>query len=287
MFRPGEKVCVSHNKFGYHSIPLEEVLEKDMVTLVPTEKSCEDRGIVWGPENFEKVFTDNLTMVALNPIKGWREDANCTAFRSFLIEMDTGDLKHQLEYIKTLGLPYSACVFSGNKSLHFLVTVDQDFPDEETYRIFSEWILNICTLADQLTKNPSRGIRIPGAHRDVDKKQRLVEIRGVTKLQDLADWLKLRPECRPKKHEKKVPKDSIDAYNVKRWVRDKLRKGLDSSKSRNAQWYAIAYEFALSGYSEDDTLAFLDQYFTPDRTFKAKEWRTTIRSAFKHVNSGR
>ena len=285
MFRPGEEVCVSYNKYGYHSVPLEEILNKEKITLVPTEDSCAKRGLVWGEEHFEHVSTDKLIMVALNPIHGWREDANCTAFRSFLIEMDTGDLKEQLEYIKRIGLPYSACIFSGNKSLHFLVTVDKDIPNENDYRVMSEWILRICTLADDKTKNPSRSIRIPGAFRDVGKKQRLVEMRGVTKIEDLAAWLKSKPEAKPKKYEKRVAKDEIDAYSVRNWARERLRKGI--TENRNQQWYAIAYEFALSGYSEDVTMEILGAYFTPDRDFKEREWRTTIKSAFKHVSSGK
>jgi hypothetical protein len=272
MFRPGEDVCVSHNKYGYHSIHLKSAF-KDEVELIPTD-----------PERkHEKVSTDSLLLVALNPIQGYRQDENCKAYRNFLVEIDGQELKAQIDYIKAIKMPYSAIIFSGNKSMHFLISLDQDLQNEKTYRIISEWILRSVTWADQKTKNPSRSIRIPGAMRK-EGRQRLIEFKGPVSLSDLTAWLKTHPEARPKGRVKKVPTEDMDYSRVKKWARDRLRHGLDPHKGRNQQWYAIAYEFALSGYSEDDTIKFLDRFFNPDRDFKEREWLTTIRSAFKHAH---
>jgi len=41
----------------------------------------------------------------------------------------------------------------------------------------------------------------------------------------------------------------------------------------------------LQGFSEDDTVDILDDYFIEDRDFKLKEWETSIRSAFKHMEN--
>lgn len=280
MFNPGETICVSPNKYGYHSIPLERAFSGKVTLVAPVDEDGNERPIEYDD-------SDNLLLVALNPIKGFREDSNCTALRSFLIEMDTGPVEHQLAYIKTLGLPYSAVIFSGNKSLHFLITLDTDLPNEGIYRMFSEWILKVCTLADQQTKNPSRSIRIPGAVREIGKIQKLVEFHGKVKIGDLAAWLNLRPDAKPKKHEKKLPTENVSAYNVKKWAIDRLINGLDPTKSRNGQWFSLAYEFALSGYSEDATMALFEQYFVPDRDFKEREWKTAINSAYKRVYSGK
>lgn len=271
MFRPGETICVSHNKYSYHSIPLENALNDETVTMVSTQQ---DR-----PHEFVK--SDRLLFVALNPIKGFRNDENCTAYRSFLVEMDDGPLKEQLAYIKRIGLPYSAVVFSGGKSLHFLITLDRDLPSEKVYRTFSEWILAVANMADDKTKNPSRGLRIPGHYREPGKKQILVEYHGQVKLDDLVAWLKNFPGAKPKEYVKKAPTDEIDATRVRKWVRDKLRRGITSD--RNQQWYAIAYEFALSGFSEEATIKFLEPWYSPERDFKEKEWLRTIRSAYEHA----
>lgn len=273
MFRPGERVCVSHNKYGYHSIPLENAF-LDKVTLESRDS-----------ERFsEKVSSDRLVLVSLNPNNKWREDESCTAFRNILVEMDTGPLKQQLEYIKTKGLPYSASVFSGNKSIHFLISLDEDFKDEDEYRMFSQWILRAIPLADQKTFNPSRSIRIPGAYREPGKKQRLVELKGPVKKIDLVNWLNKHMDARPKSETVREKSEDFAYEHLRPWVRKRLINGLDKRKGRSNQWYAIAYEFALSGYSEDDTLRLLGGFFMPDRDFKEKEWKTTVLSAFKHVD---
>jgi hypothetical protein len=284
MFRPGERVCVSHNKYGYHSIPLESAF-KDKVTLVPTPESCEKRGLAFDEDAYEKVNGEQLLLVALNPMKdGYRDDENCSAFRNFLVEMDGLGLQEQINYIKAVKMPYSAIIFSGNKSLHFLVSLSEDLPSEKVYRIFSEWILAIANLADQKTKNPSRSIRIPGGMRE-EGKQILVDFKGPVDIKDLAAWLNTHPEAKPEPPQKRRVSTNPDFNGVAEWAVDLLLNGIDESKGRNNQWYSIAYEFALSGYSEDDTIEVLGGFFTPERSFKEREWIITIKSAFKHAYS--
>jgi hypothetical protein len=273
MFRDGETICVSDSKYGYHSIPLENAW-KDPVTLFSPNPEIK----------IQFVDSVNLNLVALNPIKGFREDLNCTAFRNFMVEMDMGPLAQQLQYIKASGMPYSAVIFSGSKSLHFLISLDTDLPNESIWRLFAEWTLNIVPLADPLTKNPSRSIRIPESYREPDKLQKLVEFHGPVKLDDFANWLRKWPSAKPVVSEKKkIKPGEFDKTKVKGWVIKALDKGIDRSKGRNAQWYAIACEFALAGYTEDGTMAILGDYFSPDRDFKEREWKTTIKSAFKRV----
>lgn len=273
MFRPGETVCVSHNKYGYHSIPLENALS-GMTTMVSPNPDRE----------FEKVESERLLLVSLNPIKGFREDANVTAYRNFLVEMDYGPLPEQLAYAKAIGLPYSAVVFSGSKSLHFLISLDQDLPSYEVYYLMAEWTLAIATAADQNTKNPSRQIRIPGAWREPGKKQLIVEHRGATSLKDFSAWLAQHPNAKPRPPEKREISGTADFSKLKKWVPERLANGnIGAKHGRNKEWFAIACEFALAGYSEDDTMDILSEYFTPDRDFKEREWKTSIKSAFKYI----
>ena len=283
MFRSGETICVSPNKFGYHSIPLENAMNGPVI-LVPTADSCAKRNIANIEDAIERIDPEEITLCALNPIKGYREDLNCTAFRNFLVEMDYGPLADQLAYIKTVGLPYSAAIFSGNKSIHFLVSLDTDLPSESVYRTMSEWILNVLTLADPMTKNPSRSIRIPGAIREPGKKQLLIECKGPVKLEDLVAWLKKYPDSKPQEQEPIKISGTPDFARVRPWVCQKLVNGV-YPPNRNRQWFSIAVEFALAGYSEDDTIDLLKSYFSPDRTFRKREWITTIKSAFKWAYS--
>lgn len=281
MFRPGEHICVSHNHYGYHSVALDRAINGPLL-LLPTENSMEERGLT--PEQaIERIDPKSLILCALNPIRGYRSDLNCTAYRNFLVELDKLPIPEQRPYINKIGMPYSAAVFSGNKSIHFLISLDTDLPNENIYRHFSEWILKAASMADQDTVNPSRSIRIPGAWREPKKKQRLVEFRGPVALKDLVAWLNQHPEAKPIKREKREISQDQDFSKLKPWVMERLINGLDPSKGRNKQWFSIACEFALAGYSEDDTLNILVDYFVPDRDFKEKEWKTSIRSGFKYI----
>lgn len=250
--------------------------------MVPTPESVEKRNITL-EEGAERPDSSLLTLVALNPIKGYRNDLNCTAYRNFLIELDFGPLAQQKAYVEKLGMPYSACIFSGNKSLHFLISLDTDLPSETVYRHFSDWLRNIMTMADQNTINPSRSIRIPGAFREPKKQQKLVEMKGQVGTKDLYKWLNEYPDCKPKKQEKRQISQSHDFSRLKEWVIERLLNGLDNTKGRNKQWFSIACEFALAGYSEDDTFDILSEFFTPDRDFKEREWATSVRSGFKYI----
>lgn len=267
MFKEGESICVSDSQYGFHSIPLENVLNNEQVTLVSPNSKFEPRS----------VNTDELTMLALNPIRGFREDANCTSFRNFLIEIDDGSLKEQRRYLKTLNIPYSAIVFSGNKSLHTLISLDRDLPNEQAYREISEWILNIATFADQATKNPSRSIRIPGAYREPGKKQRIVEMVGKTSLTSLKEWLLTYPASRPKKYIKRQTSTHPDFDLANTWAAKIVKDGITTD--RNNTWFKVAVEFFLAGYTFDDIVEKLGMYFTPERDFKKREWLTTLKSA--------
>jgi len=271
MFKPGETICVSPDKYGWHSIPL-ETAKYGPITLVPPN-----------PEHdFQHPHSDDLTLVALNPIHGFRQDANCTSYRNFLLELDVGDMDSQIEYIKNIRVPYSAMVFSGSKSIHTLVSLDQDLPSENVYRKFAEWTLAIATMADQNTKNPSRSIRIPGAYREPGKQQKLVEYRGPVSLYEFVAWLKDHPGCMPKERPKRTVSEKPDITMMPGWVASALVNGLDPTKGRNRQWFSIGVEFALQGYALDDILDLLSGYFVPDRDFTEREWRTTIESAYRY-----
>lgn len=278
MFKPNETVCVSYNKFGYHSIPLENAINGPVV-LVPTADSLAKRKLTL-EQGIERVPNENIVLCALNPIYGFREDLNCTAFRNFLVEMDTGDSSQQLAYVKKLEMPYSAAIFSGNKSIHFLISLDTDLPSEKAYRVFSEWILNIVTLADQNTKNPSRSIRVPGAFREPGKQQLLKEYHGSIKITDMVNWLKKYPNGKPKEKERQKISDKPYFDNMKNWIIEMLYNGIQPP-NRNKKWFTVGVEFAINGYQEEDALEKLRPYLNEERDFKEREWETTIRSAYK------
>lgn len=274
LFNEGETVCVSDDGYGYHSIPLENLGYEVVELESPNEKV-----------GLKTIRTEDLLFVAINPTKGRRMDENCTAFRTFMVEMDEGDLATQLRYVRDMGMPYSACVYSGGKSLHFAITLDKDLPNYEVYYYLSTWILSIMAKADTNTKNPTRSIRMPGALRK-GKEQKLVEMMERVSLDDLNAWLSKFEGNRPvgiySQEKRDRPPDGARTNLIPRWVWKALGDGVDREKSRNVEWFKISSEFGKAGFDCEETIDILDSYFQPEYDFKRAEWITTVRSGVRN-----
>ena len=273
-FKPGETICVSHNSYGYHSVD-QNSLNGTIEQISPNDKI-----------EPEYINEEDICLMAINPIRGFRRDENVTAYRSFMVEIDNGTLASQMKYIKDSGLPYSICVFSGNKSLHFGIVLEQDLPSENIWRNVAEWILNILDQADQMTKNPTRSIRFPGNIRPNGKKQlqKLLEFNGKVKYSDLAKWLNKYPKKNPaekRMSEKVIIPKSVNG--IPEWILYKLKNGVDESKGRNNEWFGIAMELAKAGYDDQEMIAYCEEYFTPEGDFTLNEWKTIMKHAYKRV----
>lgn len=268
LFNEGEEVYASPDKYS-------SVWDRD-----------NNRWKIYRPSVLvEKVDKENSVLVGLNPISGpVRSDENVKKYRSFLIELDGMGLKEQMSYIKQKNMPYSVCVFSGGKSLHFGITLTEDLPSEEMYRYYAEWLLKTVPKADQQTKNPSRGIRLPGVQRPGGKMQVLVEAKGRISLNKLRHYLSKYPECKPAIESKKTDYFEFKPNHVKamaNWVLLGMKDGFDFSSGRNNRWFSIAYEFGKCGYDLETAKAALEHLFVPDRDFGKKEWLSAIKSGIK------
>jgi hypothetical protein len=246
-----------------------------------TSKRNEDGtgwAFLWPSRPLRRIEEDDCVLVSINPVKGdVRNDDNVTAYRSFLVELDDGPLADQKKYIDDSGLPYSLCVFSGNKSLHFAVTLDHDLPSLELYKFHAEWILNTLKRADPNTKNPSRSIRIPGVQRTGKKMQQLVEVRGRVSHDRLMAYLSKYPECRPAPEvDENFEFKEENKGGMAKWVLLGLVDGFDMSKGRNGTWFSIGYEFGKCGYDLETTFETLEPLYNPEATFKEAEWRYCV-----------
>ena len=274
LFNADEKICVSDSKYPTHSIPLEEVLF-DKVTLIPKD-----------PKYTKIVSSDKLVLVALNPMKeGLRCDEIVMKYRSFLIEMDTGSIPIQINTLKHLKMPFSAQIFSGNKSVHTVITLDEDLKNRIQYDLIVKWIYAIITTADKACANPSRAVRIPEVYREPGKKQRLIELRQRVSHTELFAWLNRWPHLMPKLKPKRViPEGEADYSKLSNWAKSQLKRGIVFKNGRSNTWHALAYDFALAGYSEEQTIELLGQHYQEESDFKEREWLGTIESAFKRVD---
>jgi len=276
MFEPDEQVCVSPDGYGWMSIPLSEI---SMGSFVLTPQTDRMRPRFCTPQDIQ--------LVAINPIVGARRDENVTAYRTFMVELDEGSLSEQFQYVKDMGMPYSICVFSGGKSLHFAITLTKPLPDSKIWRFYSEWILSIMSRADQQTKNPSRSIRMAGNYRN-GIEMKLIDCKGRIELEELTNWLSKYLGLAPKKEERKVPLSSDtpgDIMWLPVWVQNELTRGIDKSKGRNNRWFAIGIQCGLLGWSEDDTIRTLSYFFSEEEDFRRREWETAVRSGVKKARS--
>jgi len=277
LFDEGEEICISHDGYAYKSLPQKSL--DGPITLISNNPKVKSRSI----------NEDDITLVAINPITGPRNDLSVTAYRSFLVECDEGSLAEQFQYVEESGMPYSVCVFSGNKSLHFGIVLDEPIPHESTWRSINQWILNIMDRADQQTKNPSRSIRFPGNIRKDGKalKQVLYKNKGRIKRSDLNIWLSRYVDKKPKGSlRSKSRKGGIaDDSNVPEWIREYHDNGVTTE--RNKTWFNIACWFAeRDNFDAERFIEYWNDVFIEEHDFTKQEWETTVKSAFKRIQGG-
>jgi hypothetical protein len=101
------------------------------------------------------------------------------------------DLDKQIEYV-TSKVPVSAITFSGNKSNHFIFSLEKPVSETE-YRIIGKQLLTLLPEADKTTKNPSRLSRLPYRKRPDGREQTLVQLNGRIPNNELLDLLPVLP----------------------------------------------------------------------------------------------
>jgi hypothetical protein len=184
LFNQGEQTCLSVDPYG--------------TALTPIEK---------GADNKEAQF------FAINPLHTSRKDANVTAYRNLLFEIDDADwsAEEQLAYVASKGLPFSTAVWSGGKSVHIIVSLTQLCGSRVEYdnlwrRIFS----GLDCKPDGTTKNPSRFSRVPNVKRSNGAEQQLLYVGKRVSNIELQNWFSVNevPEMHapPKQERIKLPK---------------------------------------------------------------------------------
>jgi hypothetical protein len=122
-----------------------------------------------------------------------RADCNIIKFRNIMIEMDSCSIPEQKVHIKQSKFPYSTCVYSGGKSLHFIVSLETPLESEEEYRCWWKAIYkimgNLGASLDKSTVNPSSFSRCPNAYReDKGQIQHLLKVNERVKNEVMVDW---------------------------------------------------------------------------------------------------
>lgn len=120
-----------------------------------------------------------------------RADANVVCYRNILLEFDKGSIEEQQELVEKLNLPYSTCVFSGGKSLHYIISLETPLQTAAEYRVLANRLYYVIgSGVDSTCKNPSRLSRAPGVMRyGTNNEQKLIAVRGRVKNAALEQWL--------------------------------------------------------------------------------------------------
>jgi len=122
----------------------------------------------------ESMFGHRGAYICVNPLEiGGITDKDVIDYRHCLVEFDDGSLEEQYAILRESGLPLSALIYSGGKSMHGWVKVgakDRQSFDErvrEIYKSMERYRI------DGQNKNPSRLSRLPGVRRGGQRQELL------------------------------------------------------------------------------------------------------------------
>lgn len=168
-FEPGEGVRIAEATRDNDKIPVDAGL------VLTREEWLRKLDEVGGDIN-RKMTARNGIFVSMNPMRaGGKRDDDVTAFRHVLIESDKLSEIEQWRHIVASGVPVTAVIRSGGKSVHAWVRVDARDKTEHAARfkiVFDYLVANGFT-PDDKNKNPSRFSRLPGCVRGKNRQELL------------------------------------------------------------------------------------------------------------------
>jgi hypothetical protein len=214
-----------------------------------------------------------------------RSDSAVVKYRNILVEMDKMPLGDQDQYITEIGMPYSTAVFSGSKSIHYIISLEEELSDEYTYRSLVKCVYKAVgeDLVDKSCKNPSRFSRLPGHIRgDTGKEQQLLTVKLRVPNSVLLEWLKSRGVT--------FEEEWTDLTQARSTFKNPSRlysstKNFLISGAPEGEWNINLFKAAANmwgcGYEEDDIL---NELLNVTGTLDSSD-RKTIESAIKKASS--
>lgn len=137
------------------------------------------------------VGSDNHQYICLNALSAPKKSLKTVSkFRSFLIEFDKGTPDEQRQWVERMEVPYSTLVFSGNKSLHYIITLTRPLTEEQYDRACRQLKKLFENQLDPHCVNPQCFTRIPGGiNQKTGNKQTLLELWGRIDTDLFLTWL--------------------------------------------------------------------------------------------------
>ena len=201
LFSEEDGICFG-TRFANRLRPMSDKAEHEFFCINPLSKTF-DHGHMLDPSYDAKMPR--------------RADLNVSGYRSFLFEMDSTPLEDQLKILLNCSLPITSIVYSGGKSYHAILNVEESL-DLEPHKVDSideykhmwtrlaarlswdatnmgfEYPAGKSSFVDSSCKNPSRLSRFPNAVRDNGNLQKLILLKKSVTKQDFYDTLKKCPE---------------------------------------------------------------------------------------------
>ena len=212
----------------------------------------DDKGATYPKPVFPDLIADRGLKFSINPIIKWRNEENVleAGLHSMLFEMDRDDNKQiisrdeQVRLFKSSGLPYSTMMWSGSKSVHVIVRLNETIP-KAAFNPLWEAIERVLTkhgcFIDPATKKIPQISRMPNSIRENGNRQDLIDVRTRIDLKDLGEWLKQNDEkvIKPQPIKPFVPiksdKSNLDKWRIARnWTENK--HGIYSSTWTTGGW---------------------------------------------------
>lgn len=180
----------------------------------------DDDQIFVGPDLYSGVVLNKKDIVpeqyfCINACGEDRKKANIKKFRNFLIEIDeipgTKEPMPHRDQILLIGkkykVPYSTYVDSGNKSIHFIISLEEPLDGIEEYEFVADWIKNIVIEADRSVLVPEKLSRFLGGTNSKTQKEQtgFTSRNGRVSNTRFLDWLNRYPECKPDINSQELP----------------------------------------------------------------------------------
>jgi len=246
LFDDGEFICPCYYKDG-----------------MPPDKQCTD---IRTYLKDTLLIGEKLLWVSLNPFKQYstRSNDNVLVLRNFILESDTLSLQQQQQLIFDLKMPYSTCVFSGGKSLHYVISLENPLSDIAEWKSVFKRLHNIVLGSDPKMDRPCVFTRTPGVLR-VDKERIQTAVRLGSRIPNdvFFEWLNRFPYEEPEVAKRGVAgsKELLNTISMSADVTLLVTQGIvHSRQSRHDQIYYAALDLRKEDVEYDDALEILIEH---------------------------
>lgn len=270
LFDADDFTCFAKNAKGssvyHHSVPLREKMEFFSVNALNPKVDNNPT------EDYHYLSTPR------------RADANVVKFRNFLVEMDGCSLSEQKRVVKECGFPWSTAVFSGNKSIHFIMCLETPVSRDEYLSLWKSVdavFKKFGSRIDPACKNPSRLSRCANSVRDNGNVQECLKVRSRVPNEDFVRWLSshsVDPSSFVYKPSEVV--HATSATDAERYAAAKRIIGKEfESGSRHYFMNCLAGQCCRCGIQEHNALSLLSEYERKD--FDIDEIRKIVKCMYQ------